>query len=165
MPRTAHPGDERIFMEMTAGDVVFLDTNVLLSATTPARQLHQAALTALNRWPNEGVELCTSGQVLREYVLVATRPLESNGLGLTVPDAIANRDMLENRMRFLEETRAVSARLRQIVLSLACTGKQVHDANVVATVLSHGVDRIVTENVDDFRRFEELVDLFALGEV
>jgi predicted nucleic acid-binding protein len=152
-------------MEMTAGDVVFLDTNILLSATTPARRLHAAALMAFNDWPNEGVELCTSGQVLREYLVVATRPLQGNGLGLSVPDAIANRDMLENRMRFLDETRAVSARLRQIVLSLACTGKQVHDANVVATALSHGVERIVTENVEDFRRFEELIDVHALGEV
>jgi predicted nucleic acid-binding protein len=68
-------------------------------------------------------------------------------------------------MRFLDETRSVSARLRQMVLSLACTGKQVHDANVVATALSHGVERIVTENVEDFRRFEELIDVHALGEV
>jgi len=49
--------------------------------------------------------------VLREYLVVATRSIESNGLGLSLADALANRDMLEARMRFLDETHAVSVRL------------------------------------------------------
>ncbi len=52
-----------------------LDANVRMSATTPARSLHESALLALNEWPNDGIGICTSGQVLREYLVVATRGL------------------------------------------------------------------------------------------
>ena len=33
------------------------------------------------------------------------------------------------------------------------SGKQVHDANIVATMLAHGVGRLLTFNVADFQRF------------
>jgi len=63
---------------------VLVDTNVLLSATAPLRRLHRAALVVLNDWPNQGIDLTASGQVFREYLVVATRPLEVNGLGFGV---------------------------------------------------------------------------------
>ena len=40
-------------------------------------------------------------------------------------------------------------------------GKQVHDANIVATMLARGVTRLLTFNAADFRRFEPLVELIA----
>jgi predicted nucleic acid-binding protein len=69
---------------------VLVDTNVLLSATAPFRPLHRAALVVLNDWPNQGIALAASTQVFREYLVVATRPLEVNDLGLGVKDALAN---------------------------------------------------------------------------
>jgi predicted nucleic acid-binding protein len=41
-------------------------------------------------------------------------------------------------------------------------GKQVHDANVIATMLAHGVGTVVTMNVTDFARFERYVSLAEL---
>jgi len=38
-------------------------------------------------------------------------------------------------------------------------GKQVHDANLVATMLVHGVTRLLTFNVADFRRFGAVIAL------
>jgi len=73
-----------------ADDAVLIDTNVLLSATTPARKLHRHALTVLADWPQQGIPLWVSGQALREYLVVATRPADVNGLGLAVEDALAN---------------------------------------------------------------------------
>jgi len=42
------------------------------------------------------------------------------------------------------------------------SGKQVHDANVVATMLTHGVGAVVTMNLADFARFERYVSLVEL---
>jgi hypothetical protein len=39
---------------------ILVDTNVLLSATTPRRSLHRAALAVLNDWPNQGLLLVAS---------------------------------------------------------------------------------------------------------
>ena len=51
-----------------------LDAFVLLAATDEARAEHRDALTILNEWTAGGTTLCTSGQILREYLAVATRP-------------------------------------------------------------------------------------------
>ncbi len=71
-------------------DRVMLDTNVLLAATDESRTEHHAALTILNDWPAGATTLCASGQILREYLAVATRPADRNGLGLKLSDALGN---------------------------------------------------------------------------
>ena len=45
---------------------------------------------------------------------------------------------------------------------MECGGKQVHDANVIATMLAHGVGTVVTMNLADFARFERYVGLVEL---
>jgi predicted nucleic acid-binding protein len=142
---------------------VFVDTNVLLSASDPQRALHQVALEILNDWPNQGQALVTSAQVLREYLVVATRPVEVNGLDLSVDDALANIAAFRSRMRFLEETEQVWERLRGLVSSYRCLGKQIHDANLVATSLSAGVTRLVTANPGDFSRFSPEMEIITLS--
>jgi predicted nucleic acid-binding protein len=40
-------------------------------------------------------------------------------------------------------------------------GRQVHDANIVATMLAHGERRLLTFNGGDFRRFARLIAVVA----
>ena len=52
-----------------------------------------------------------------------------------------------------------------MIAKYGCSGKQIHDANLVATALASGIARLVTANVEDFRCFTpemEIVDLGAL---
>lgn len=37
-------------------------------------------------------------------------------------------------------------------------GKQVHDANIVATMLAHGTRRLPTFNAADFRRYGDRIE-------
>jgi predicted nucleic acid-binding protein len=132
---------------MTDDSAVLIDTNVLLSATAPLRPLHRAAMVVLNDWPNQGSILATTSQVLREYLVVATRPAEVNGLGLAIPDALANVAAFRGRMRLLTDSEPAWDRLRALIEARGCVGKQIHDANVIATALTSGVRRLVTANV------------------
>lgn len=144
---------------------VLLDTNVLLSATAPRRPLHQAALVVLNDWPNQAIPLAASAQVFREYLVVATRPAEVNGLGLGLDEALSNIAVFRGRMRLLPEVEQTWDRLRALITSHGCLGKQIHDANLVATALASGIRRLVTANMDDLKRFAseiEMVDLSTL---
>ncbi|MFC5381813.1 type II toxin-antitoxin system VapC family toxin [Aquipuribacter nitratireducens] len=140
-------------MTTAPAERVFVDTNVLLAATDEARPDHAAADAVLRRWPADGVSLYVSGQVLREYVVVATRPIAVNGLGLDPSDVVANVRALRSALRMLEETTAVADSLLRLVEERGCRGKQVHDANLVAVMQAHGLDVLVTRNVADFRRF------------
>jgi predicted nucleic acid-binding protein len=63
---------------------------------------------------------------------------------------------------FLAEDARVADRLQGLLVDVECKGKQVHDANVVATMLAHGVGTVVTMNVADFARFERYVSLVEL---
>lgn len=152
---------------MTDDKAVFVDTNVLLAATVPARPYHSAALSVLSDWPDRGVPLVASGQVFREYLVVATRPPEVNGLGLSVEDALGNVVAFRLRMRLLPENQQSLERLQALVTTYHCTGKQIHDANVVASAMASGVRRLVTANAVHFSRFAaemEVIDLLALAD-
>ncbi len=150
---------------MTVDRPVLVDTNILLTATAPNRPFYQAALTVLNEWPNRGIRLLTSGQVLREYLAVATRPASLNGLGLSVVLALENLQRMRRRMRVLEETVATASQLARLVSDGLCSGKQIHDANLVATLLTSGEGRLITANVRDFRRFGKLIEVLELSSV
>jgi predicted nucleic acid-binding protein len=139
-----------------------LDTNVLLAATDEGRAEHRDALTILNEWTADGTTLCTSGQILREYLAVATRPAKQNGLGMKLADAVSNVRAFRERTAFLGEDARVADRLQGLLADVECGGKQVHDANVIATVLAHGVGTVITMNVADFARFERYVSLVEL---
>ena len=143
-------------------DRIMLDTNVLLAATDEGRAEHRDALTIMNEWAAGDTTLCTSGQILREYLAVATRPAEQNGLGLKPADAVSNVRAIRERTAFLAEDARVADRLQGLLADVECSGKQVHDANVVATMLAHGVGTVVTMNLADFARFERYVNLVEL---
>ena len=51
--------------------------------------------------------------------------------------------------------------LLDLVRSVPMGGKQVHDANIVATMLAHGVGRLLTLNAADFRRFADRIELIV----
>ncbi|RKX73042.1 MAG: PIN domain nuclease [Spirochaetes bacterium] len=143
-------------MEIKAGDLLFIDTNIFLTATDQSRQCHHSALNFFKTALNTGFHLSISGQIIREYLVVATRPTEINGLGLNVEEAIANIEEFKRRVIVLEETEEVCERLIGLVRDYDIRGNRIHDANVIATMKSHNVEILVTENVADFVVFPEI---------
>ena len=151
-------------METMVGEILFLDTNILLIATDGSHSLHRQAIELCEEANTRRFHLAANGQVRREYLAVSTRPIESNGLGLGVAAAVAN---LEQFLKFLivfEETESVALQLRQLVLTYAIRGKRVHDAGIVATMLAHKVRVLVSRDGDDFVRSEE-IEVVSLEDV
>lgn len=142
----------------------FLDTNVLLCLTTPSRALHGHAVRVVDGALSSGVRLCISGQVLRELLVVSTRPVEANGLGLARAAALANADVFRGRLEVLPESDRVCDRLRWLLENVSCTGNQIHDANIVATMLVAGVETLVTANPSHFARYERYIAVIPLSD-
>ena len=84
------------------------------------------------------------------------------GLGLKLADAVANVRAVRTRTTLLDEDAKVADRLLSLLDEILCRGEQVHDANVVATMLEHGIDVLVTVNIADFTRFEHYITLIPL---
>jgi predicted nucleic acid-binding protein len=136
----------------------FVDTNVLLAATAALRPRHAVALALLEAGFADR-SLFLSGQVLREYLCVATRSPAMNGLGLTQGDAVSNVRQFLERTSLLREDESVSAALLRLMAAVPCMGKQVHDANIAAAMVAHGVPRLVTLNAADFARFAAFIEV------
>ena len=143
-------------MALPVGDILFIDTNVFLTATDESRPQHWHATQLLGRSARHHLRLAISGQILREYLVVATRPVDVNGLGLDVRDATANVNEFLRRLDFYDETETVSEQLCRLARIHDLRGKRIHDANIVATMMTHGIRALVTQNPEDFAPFDEI---------
>lgn len=69
----------------------------------------------------------------------------------------------ESRFAVADETAAVTRTLCELLAETSTGGKQVHDANIVATMLVYGVPALLTHNVADFKRFAGRIVVEGLG--
>ncbi len=149
-------------MATTGGERVFIDTNVLIRANARSAPLHVEALQAIEVREQAGIDLWISRQVLREYLAVLTRPQ-----AFTAPIAIKKLApqvrLFETHFFVAAEGPSVTAQLLSLLESIPAGGKQIHDTNIVATMLVHGVRQLVTHNPDDFARFAHLITVVPLG--
>jgi len=137
---------------------VFIDTNVLIYATRPSSSFHEWAKSALAAAAASEPRMALSRQVLREYLAVATRP-GGQSEALSMADALADVARFSSSFDVLEDGPEVAARLVELCRTVRLAGRQVHDANIVATMLVYGENRLLTMNRSDFRRFEPRIEL------
>ena len=140
---------------------MFVDTNVLVNARSAEEPDRQAALDALLR-ERQTETLRISRQVIREYLAVVTRP-QTWASPLSMTEALLDVDRYASVFEILEDGQAVADMLAWLCREVPVGGKQVHDANIVATMLAHGEHQLLTFNAKDFRRFGQRVQLVALG--
>ena len=62
----------------------------------------------------------------------------------------------------LVDSPAVLDVLDRLVGSIVVAGKQVHDANIVATMVTYGIRSLLTHNTGDFARFAHLITIVPL---
>ncbi|MDR2620082.1 MAG: type II toxin-antitoxin system VapC family toxin [Propionibacteriaceae bacterium] len=130
--------------------LLFTDTNVLISATDISSATHEQALFALEELPSYGVALYTCTQVLREYLVVATRPLAANGLGLGQKAALDNLEEFTRVIHVLPETLKTWEKTKSLIAAVNASGKRIHDVSLIACALSNGIENILTNNTTDF---------------
>lgn len=133
---------------------------MLLEATVERRRRHTEALALLE----SGTPLVLSAQVVHEYLVVATRPTSANGLGMPMPDALANVREFRQSVRLLPEERPILPTFLALLERVPCTGSRVHDAHIVATALAHKVGTIVSLNPGDLASLSPDVVVLSPGE-
>jgi predicted nucleic acid-binding protein len=144
-----------------AAEPVFVDTNVLVYANQANASEHARATSLVRNAEAHSAALWISRQVLRECLSAVMRP-QAAGPALPLRVAANRVRWFAQRFRVADETAEVTRRLLSLLDSIPAAGKQVHDANVVATMLAHGVRHLLTFNVADFRRFEPLIAIEPL---
>lgn len=147
---------------VTSGDSpVFIDTNILVYANIITYPLHQLALQTIQSLIDAEIELWLSRQVLREFIASVTRP-QTYANPQPIELVVERVQFFENQFRVAEDSPQVTARLLELLQQIPTGGRQVHDANIVATMLTVGVNRLLTHNTDDFERFSEFIIVLPL---
>ena len=113
---------------------------------------HAVAARAVLELHRRGEVLYVTPQVMVEFRNVATRPVAVNGLGLSAVDTEALATTFEARFPLLAETPDIYPAWKALVGALGVTGKQVHDARLVAVCHVHAVTHVLTFNVTHFAR-------------
>jgi hypothetical protein len=62
-----------------------------------------------------------------------------------------------------DDTVTVTAHLLDLMAEVPGSGKQVHDTNLVATMLAYGIPALLTQNVGDFQRFGDRITVESFG--
>jgi predicted nucleic acid-binding protein len=130
-----------------------VDTNVLLRSIEDgnvAQPIVQQALFALR---DHGETLSIFPQNLIEFWAVATRPVNNNGLGLSIAKAAEEIINLKTLFVLLPDSPDIFSEWERIVLQYQVSGKQAHDARLVAAMIVHDVSHLLTFNTADFKRF------------
>lgn len=148
---------------MTTGGVnqIFVDTNVLVYANLSGAPLHQVAIHAIQAQEAAGTQLWISRQVLREYIATVTRP-QSYATPLPLSTVISRVQYFEQHFQIAEDSAAVTANLLSLIQQILVGGKQIHDANIVATMQEYGIPDLLTHNAADFARFRAYINVIQL---
>jgi predicted nucleic acid-binding protein len=148
-------------MAPTPGSALFIDTNILVFASFPGSPFHDAARSRLSQLENGGVRFWTSRQVLREFLALTTRP----GAVIPSPTVAALSQAIrqfEAEFEIADEDAAVTALLIDLLTSRTVQGKQIHDANIVATMRRYNISWLLTHNTADFTRYVPDISLLSL---
>ena len=140
-----------------AAESTFLDTNILIYASVDSSPFRTAALTAITDLEAQNAQLWISRQIIREYLATLVRPR----IGIPVADLTNAIRTFESRYQVAEENPQVTAQL--LVLLEQNVSHQVHDTNIIATMLIYGIRRILTNNPVDFAPFASVITIIPLS--
>ena len=135
------------------------DTNIILRLTQPQHSMYAAAFTSLATLRRRGEIGYLTSQNLIEFWRTCTRPVDQNGLGMTIIEAETELNRVENRFPLLPDLPDIYPQWRRLVTTYAVKGVNVHDARLVAAMLVHGLTHILTFNTTDFRRYAEITSV------
>lgn len=134
-----------------------LDTNILLRASDPGSTKYMLTMNCLAKLLAGGEQIYITAQNLIEFWAVATRPLSVRGLGWNVTKTRAEIDKITRQFMLLEDNADVFDHWLRLVTSYRVSGKQVHDARLVAVMQANSVSHILTFNIKDFRRYTAII--------
>lgn len=142
-----------------------VDTNVFVRLLNKSDPHYQQARRAIDKAIDEGYRLCIAPQIVAELWNVATRPQSANGLGLSITQTAQEVFRLLDRFEALYGGDSVAAFTLWLALVAyyGVQGKQVHDARLVATMLAHNVQHLLTFNGQDFARYAHLITILDAG--
>jgi predicted nucleic acid-binding protein len=131
-----------------------VDTNILLRLPDRSHPQHPIIRQAIRSTIRQGHDLYITPQNCAEFWNVSTRPSDKNGLGLDVEKTAKLLRLFERLFSVIPDNSDIYSEWKRLVEAFQVKGIQVHDARLVAAMKTHGLNRILTFNVKDFKRYQ-----------
>lgn len=148
-------------METMADKRIFIDTNILIYSSFKQSPFHSKAVNALAQKENEGFDFFLSRQIIREYLVVKSRFLKENNS--YIPSNLTSEiAIFEKQFTVLEDNFNTTQKLCSLIDQFTVSGKQVHDCNIVASMLVNNVSNLLTHNIADFTRYKNEISIISL---
>ncbi len=138
--------------------MILLDTNIILRSKQKHSTHFHGVVSRLLELADEEEELVVCPQVIYEFYVVATRPPNKNGLGLSTINAKNEIDNILETYYMPPEDNRLFYMWRKIIADYNVSGKNAHDARIVAFMIMHGIKKLYTLNLSDFARFNSIID-------
>ena|SRR6266571_4513784 len=134
-----------------------VDTNVFLRLVPKKDPDRHTVLHSLQKLRINNEQLFYTTQVLAEFLTVYTRPASARGgYGLSFKRAERKLRLIERYCRLLPDSAATHQEWRQLVVAYSVKGVEVHDARLVASLIIHRVNNLLTFDTGDFKRYKEI---------
>lgn len=134
-----------------------LDTNILLRLSDPNSVSYSLARDATYWLIDRGHKGYLTSQIIIEFWVVATRPVEVNGLGWTAERTRNQINQLMARFSLLEENSDIFTHWLQLVTTYQIKGKRTHDIRLMAVMKAHQITHLLTFNPDDFIPLNDII--------
>lgn len=144
------------------GVKIFLDTNILLRSTLPRFPEYEKVYAFVSQYFDDNYELWISRQIIREYIAQCTRP-QNFVKPLSTEEIVEQVKGFYGLFKIADETEVVTQKLLQLIQTYQIGGKQIHDANIVATMLANEIEQLITLNHSDFKRYEPKISLITVS--
>jgi predicted nucleic acid-binding protein len=139
---------------------IFLDTNILLRSTIQQFPHYQEIQEFVADYITGDSELWISRQVIREYLVQAMRP-QSFMNPMSASQSVQQVQSMQHIFQIADETGTTTRELLKLIQSYSVGGKQIHDTNIVATMLANDIDILMTLNTKYFQRFADKITLIS----
>ncbi|MCG3159777.1 MAG: hypothetical protein JMDDDDMK_00797 [Acidobacteria bacterium] len=131
-----------------------IDTNILVRSLHLNHPMQSVAAEAIEKLIARDDSVCVFPQNFYEFWVVATRPVEQNGLGMDSMKAQSELARLKDDLAFLPDVPAIYSEWEGLVINHAVIGRNAHDTRIIAAMKVHGVTHLLTFNGADFKRFQ-----------
>jgi predicted nucleic acid-binding protein len=135
---------------------VLVDTNILARTANKEDKDHLTATQAVLALREAERDLVVARQSVYEFWVVATRPREKNGMGLSPPEVLAEIEKIESFFPLLAEPDGLYTAWKKLVSGFQVSGKPAHDARLVALMQTAGISEILSFNASDFSRYQRV---------
>jgi predicted nucleic acid-binding protein len=133
--------------------IYLVDTNILLRVLHRTDPRHAIVRNAARTLRTNSHALQTTSQNFTEFWNASTRPMNSNGFGLTPMETDRLLRIAERLFPLLPDSPAIYPEWRRLVVEYSVSGVQVYDTRLAASMLVHHVTHILTFNTSDFARY------------